>query len=45
MNNPTPNIGFWYLLKSAFWALLMPVIILGGIYGGIFKPTEASVTD
>jgi C4-dicarboxylate transporter, DctM subunit len=28
-------------LKAA-WALLMPVIILGGIYGGIFTPTEAS---
>ena len=28
--------------RSAFWALLMPVIILGGIYGGIFTPTEAS---
>ena len=28
---------------GAFWALLMPVIILGGIYGGIFTPTEASV--
>lgn len=27
----------------AGWALLMPVIILGGIYGGIFTPTEASV--
>ena len=26
----------------AGWALLMPVIILGGIYGGIFTPTEAS---
>jgi len=24
------------------WALLMPVIILGGIYGGIFTPTEAA---
>lgn len=33
------------LLKSfldAIWALFMPVIILGGIYGGIFTPTEAS---
>ena len=29
-------------LKAA-WALLMPVIILGGIYGGVFTPTEASV--
>ena len=28
--------------KSAFWALLMPGIILGGIYGGIFTPTEAA---
>ncbi len=29
--------------KSAFWALLVPVIILGGIYGGFFTPTEAAV--
>jgi len=29
-------------LKEAFWALLTPVIILGGIYGGIFTPTEAA---
>ena len=28
--------------KDAIWALLMPVIILGGIYGGIFTPTEAA---
>ena len=28
---------------DAFWALLMPVIILGGIYGGVFTPTEAAV--
>jgi tripartite ATP-independent transporter DctM subunit len=28
---------------EAAWALLMPVIILGGIYGGVFTPTEASV--
>ncbi len=27
---------------QAGWALLMPVIILGGIYGGIFTPTEAA---
>lgn len=33
----------WESFKSAIWALLMPVIILGGIYGGIFTPTEASV--
>ncbi len=28
---------------DAFWALLMPIIILGGIYGGVFTPTEAAV--
>ncbi len=28
---------------DAKWALLVPVIILGGIYGGIFTPTEAAV--
>ena len=31
-------------LYEAKWALLIPVIILGGIYGGIFSPTEAAVT-
>jgi TRAP-type C4-dicarboxylate transport system permease large subunit len=31
------------LLQRASFALLMPVIILGGIYGGVFTPTEASV--
>lgn len=28
-------------LRDSIWALLVPVIILGGIYGGIFTPTEA----
>ena len=28
--------------SKAIWALLMPVIILGGILGGIFTPTEAA---
>lgn len=32
----------WSAFKEAVWALLMPIIILGGIYGGIFTPTEAS---
>ena len=30
-------------LREALWALLVPVIILGGIYCGIFTPTEAAV--
>lgn len=29
-------------LRDGIWALLMPVIILGGIFGGIFTPTEAA---
>ena len=33
----------WISFKDAFWALLAPVIILGGIYAGIFTPTEAAV--
>lgn len=28
---------------DAFWAILMPIIILGGIIGGVFTPTEASI--
>ncbi len=32
----------FFAFVDAIWALLMPVIILGGIYGGIFTPTEAS---
>ena len=32
----------WVAFKDAIWALLMPIIILGGIYGGIFTPTEAA---
>ena len=40
--------GFSFLrflksFKSAVWALLMPVVILGGIYAGIFTPTESAV--
>ncbi|MAY61005.1 MAG: C4-dicarboxylate ABC transporter permease [Rhizobiales bacterium] len=33
----------WPALKASSFALLMPVIVLGGIYGGVFTPTEASV--
>jgi C4-dicarboxylate transporter, DctM subunit len=32
----------WRLIRSASWGIAMPVIILGGIYFGIFTPTEAS---
>ena len=35
----------WNAFKDAFWGFLMPVIILGGIYGGIFTPTEAAAVS
>ncbi len=31
--------------KRGFWSLLLPVIILGGIYSGIFTPTEAAAVS
>lgn len=34
--------GFFRIFKNSFFALLAPVIILGGIYGGIVSPTEAA---
>ena len=35
----------WATFKDAFWGFLMPIIILGGIYGGIFTPTEAAAVS
>lgn len=34
---------FFCACYQGFWALLAPVIILGGIYGGFFTPTEAAI--
>ena len=41
-NDGDGRLGFFKATWQAGWALLMPVIILGGIYGGIFTPTEAA---
>ena len=41
-NDGDGRMPFGKAAWQASWALLMPVIILGGIYGGIFTPTEAS---
>lgn len=41
-NDGDGRLGFGKATLQAGWALLMPVIILGGIYGGVFTPTEAS---
>ncbi|WP_206458184.1 TRAP transporter large permease [Anaerovorax sp. IOR16] len=38
--NRVKNI--WVATAEGFWALLSPVIILGGIYSGVFTPTEAA---
>jgi C4-dicarboxylate transporter DctM subunit len=36
------RMGLFGILKDSFWALLTPVIILGGIYSGVVTPTEAA---
>ncbi|MBM3389993.1 MAG: TRAP transporter large permease [Betaproteobacteria bacterium] len=41
-NDGDGRLSFGRATWQAGWALMMPVIILGGIYGGIFTPTEAS---
>ena len=38
----TPH-EIWRAFVEALWGLLAPLVILGGIYGGIFTPTEAAV--
>jgi len=35
----------WQKFKESFWALMTIVIIIGGIYGGIFTPTEAAAVS
>jgi C4-dicarboxylate transporter DctM subunit len=41
-NDGDGRLGLGKATLQAGWALIMPVIILGGIYGGVFTPTEAS---
>jgi C4-dicarboxylate transporter, DctM subunit len=33
---------FWDAFKNGIWAMLLPVILLGGIYSGYFTATEAA---
>ena len=43
-----PRVGFRGALlagRKAFWGLILLVIILGGIYAGIFTPTEAAAVS
>ncbi len=37
--------ALWKSFLDAFWAILSPVIILGGIYSGKFTPTEAAAVS
>jgi C4-dicarboxylate transporter DctM subunit len=40
---PRASFGeIWVSFKDAVWGLLLVVIIMGGIYGGVFTPTEAA---
>lgn len=41
--NKLRSKGLLQIFKDGFWALMTPVIILGGIYSGIVTPTEAAV--
>jgi C4-dicarboxylate transporter DctM subunit len=35
-------LSFVAALKEGAWAIMMPVIVFGGLYGGVFSPTEAA---
>ncbi|MGR3497046.1 TRAP transporter large permease [Citreimonas sp.] len=40
----TPRrVALWRSFRESFWGLMTPVVILGGIYSGIFTPTEAAI--
>jgi tripartite ATP-independent transporter DctM subunit len=41
-HDPTPLAVIWQTFKQVFWALLMPLIIIGGILSGVFTVTEAA---
>lgn len=41
-SEPAPFSERWAKMKDATWGLMTIVIVIGGIYGGIFTPTEAA---
>lgn len=43
ITNSRPETTFGKALFQAVWALFMPIIILGGIYTGVFTPTESAI--
>jgi len=42
IGDPARWENIWESLKRSVWAIFAPVVILGGIYGGLFTPTEAA---
>lgn len=41
-----PKLSFGHIVKTVregFWAIMAPVVILGGIYSGLFTPTESAI--
>jgi tripartite ATP-independent transporter DctM subunit len=41
--HPFPGLrDLWQAFRDAFWALLTPVILFAGLFGGVFTPTEAA---
>jgi tripartite ATP-independent transporter DctM subunit len=34
--------GIWHAFRDGFWALMTPVVLLGGMFSGLFTPTEAA---
>ena len=42
LGEPMKREVVWAALKNSIWAIFAPVVILGGIYGGIFTATEAA---
>lgn len=43
VGSPFSLRNIWVQCREAFWGLLMPLIILGGIFSGYFTPSEAAV--
>ena len=41
-HDPVPLVVLWKTFLKVFWALLMPLIIIGGILSGVFTVTEAA---
>lgn len=46
VRTPVPNVaGFLRAVRSSLWALLLPVLIFGGIFSGVFTVTEAAAVS